>query len=260
MLNEEIVEQIRKMKDEGKGISSIARELGLSRPTVLKYLGELGTNETGEAYSRKGLRGREHLSSRSGSLVQSMRDELETSKVEFEIEKIEDARSKWQERKDRERLERVEQEKGQRLEELRVRETQRIQMEVEEKERAIIQKLKQKILPLSAKQVLPASVMSSIYSEIEKILSRMNLIGVPFDELVILGQDVKNRIIAANAEAVRQSAYEYLTGLSRQVLKESLKQMFSDYRESGGELSFREFILANANSPDERETLLGLIT
>lgn len=38
MTDEETIKQIRKMREGGISVSSIARELGLSRPTVLKYL------------------------------------------------------------------------------------------------------------------------------------------------------------------------------------------------------------------------------
>lgn len=206
-------------------------------------------------------RGGRKLSVRPGSgpLVNQMKDELESSRIEFEIEKIQDARAKWQERKSREEKERAEQERIQRLEELQVREGQRQTGERERESRFIIQRVKESVLPLSAKAVLPASVMSAIYAEVEKTLSRMNLVGIPLSELVILGTDIKNRIIGANAEMVRQSAYEYLMAFSRNGLKETVKQMYNDYREHGGELSLRDFILANASSPDERETLLSLI-
>lgn len=200
------------------------------------------------------------LSARPESgLVKSMRDELEVAKVEFEIEKVEDARGKWQERKGREEKERAEQEKGQRLEELRVRETQRIQMEIEERERAIIQRVKEAVLPLSMKQVLPAHIMSAIYQEIEKILSRMNLVGVPEDELVILAKGIKDRVIQQNDETVRQALYEYFTDLARKGVKEVLKDLYNKYRMGGGELSLQDFLANASSSPDERERLLSLI-
>jgi hypothetical protein len=111
------------------------------------------------------------------------------------------------------------------------------------------------------KAILPNHIMAAIYLEIEKILSRMDLPGLPFDELVILAKGIKNRVIEQNHEAVRQALYEYFINLSRKELKECLKHMYNDYMMDGGELSYRNFIISNASRfpPEKREQFLSMI-
>lgn len=225
---------------------------------VTTDVSSMSVNDTESILDVSGRRGRKLSVRPVSGLVQSMRDELETSKVEFEIEKIEDARSKWQERKDRERKEKAEQERAERLEEHWVREGERQTEEKEIQKRNVIQKVKNHVIPAGMRAFIPAHILAFMYQEIEKVLSRMDVLGLPFSELVVLAKSIRDRVIEQNSESVRQSVYEYLMALSRNGLKECLKQMYNDYMMDGGELSYRGWILTNT-PPENQRQLLELI-
>lgn len=207
------------------------------------------------------------IKGRGGPMSILKEDAYKSEQYDFKLEMLEDDREEYRERKNRARREGAEQARLEKLERFRIVEQQRQAEAKLLKSRTIIQGVKDAVLPPAAKDVYPALVMASIYQEIEKVLGRMDLIGVPLSELVILARDIEERIIGQNADACRESASNYLRGLAEiklnQVMEMQRENFKKLYRESGSKLSYRDFMVAEINryAPEKskREEILSMI-
>ena len=212
---------------------------------VTTDVSDMSSGDSEPISNRRVLAGKKQVSVRGGSgLVQGLRDELEASRVQFEIEKLTDLKQKWQERQDRERKEKVEAERVKRLDEFLVRESQEQTAETEAKARAIIQKVKNEVLPVEMKDMIPVHIMAYMYQEIEKVLSKMDVLTLPFHELTIIAEGIKDRLIEQFSEELRPAIHDYFITLARQQLNESWRLLYHSYRERGGTLPYRNFILS----------------
>lgn len=273
MLNNGDAGKVQELRNRGFSISKIGREMNIDRKTVRRYLQEENDRtEPSRSIPQNGTvpikRDREEfhqatLKGVSGSLVQFLKDELEADKINFEIEKLKDARSQWEERKNWEKREKAEQERIQRLDELRVMEGQRQAAEREEKARIIIQKVKEMVVPFSMRTAVPSYILAVIFGEIEQMLSKTDVLGLAFDELVILAEGVKIRILGQ--EEIRQALGNHILGIVeeqlRRIVREQNQNFKKFYNESGSKLSYRDFILTELNKfpPERRKEILSLI-
>lgn len=238
--------KIKKVKDEdGQIVFILAGESTDTDVTTDMALTSVGDNKTIKK-SILSFSGKQSAS----SLVQGLRDELESARVEFEIEKIEDARTKWAKRKNEETVMKLEAEQAQRLEELLVREQGRREEEMRAKARGIIQRIKEQIVPIALQKTFPKSILGIIYLELEKLFSRMDVIGFSEDELIVLGEGVRGRIIKENYEEVRQSICGYTVGLAQMALNqaypkivEGVRQAYREYMAIGGRLPYSDWIV-----------------
>lgn len=276
MIDESVREEVVALSEKGVSIATIARQLGISRGSVYGILNGDGSGDDQprgrvlndgdlEDDQRDEVKHRTHrlrpAKGKGGPMSTLKEDAYGSLQYDFKTEMLQDEREEYRERKNRARKEELEQERLEKLERFRIVEQQRQAAEREVKARVVIQKIKNAVLPLAARDVYPTLVMASIYQEIEKILGRMDLLGIPLSELVILGTDIKNRILSQNIEAVRQSASEYLARQALCQVKQWIKDTYSDYREHGGELPMRDFILDNAGdlSPERQREFLNSI-
>ncbi len=162
----------------------------------------------------------------SGSLVQSLRDELEASKVSFELEKLEAEKKRWEERRDRERLEKAEQERIQRLEEHQTSEQQRREEQRTGRIRNIKQKIKDQIFSSTWVNFLSPQYRSKLIIEIERALSQVDVEELPEDELFCVAQGAAERVkeeVQRERDRVNQERQEQANKETREVAETILE-------------------------------------
>gem|GEM_PF-6370170 len=175
-------------------------------------------------------------------------EELKTVDLEFQIDKLIDARERWLDRRDRERDEEVvpvvQQENTpapptidhhiDRSDEIR-------QAALDNKRRSIINKVKSIICPDIEKQVLPAHITAQLLSEISRFLVKVDVLSIPIDELVIFAHDFKTRIWKAHEAEIRESMWTYVNQIGKEVITNEIMNAYQQYRKGGGKLSFNEY-------------------
>lgn len=227
MIEEETVKKIREMGRGGISVSSIARECGLSRLTVRRYLSDEGDqstslddkgNEINHHHSSLSRRDRKlSLRTGSGPLTQSLRDELEASKISFELEKLEAEKKKWEERRDRERKEKIEAEGIQRLREFQTTEQERREEERLARIRNKKQQIKNEIFSDTWVDLLSPQLRGRLIIEIERLLSLVDVETLPGNELFAIAEGA--------AEQVKQEAQRERDRISKERQDRQNKEM-----------------------------------
>ena len=272
MLSENEIEKIEDLRDKGFSVSQISKKISVDRGTVRKYFmneeendevehssypPSESPNDTNSPHRRREIRGRRRVREATPKAIsfpplESLRSEFEGAKVEFEIEKLEEAKSKWEERRDKERKEKVDEERGRQFDETALRMSEERNEERQIEARRIIQKVKYHVLSPSSKAFIPTHILGHIYSEIEKCLTRMDVLSVPFDELVILAEGILSRIIRELSEEIRPAMQGFLAEQCKVLSNRTAREEYQKYRNRGGRLSFKNFIFSVIrNMPEE---------
>ena len=198
----------------------------------------------------------------AGLLVQSLKDELEADRVAFEIEKLQDARTQWEERRDRERKEKLEQERMLRLEEVRMAEEYRQREEEQRNVRHKIQVAKKEACEGLDEFVSP-HIFIFILQEIEKAFSKMRVEETPLHELIIIAEGVRDKIIMEPpfVEEVRKALSEYLFSKGMVIMKRQIRALYQESVKQGFKASYRDWIIRIINyhfQPEDHDRLLEL--
>jgi hypothetical protein len=118
--------------------------------------------------------------------------------------------------------------------------------------RRIIQKVKHQVLSPSSKAFVPVHVVAYIYQEIEKCLAHMDVLSVPFEELVILSEGIQSKIIRELSEEIRPAMQSFLAEQCRTLSSKVARLEYQKYRNKGGKLSFKNFVFSVIkNMPEE---------
>jgi hypothetical protein len=265
MLTDEEKDKILELKGQGYSDFKIGKMLGVDAKTVRKYSKDDEENEINHPSSLKNSEPREPsirpVKGKGGPMSTLKQDAYQSAQYDFKLEMLRDEQEEYRERKNRARKEEQEQEKREKLERFRIAEQQRQAEEREKKARVVIQQVKEKALPVAIRQTFPRHIMALIYLEIEKVLSKTDVIGFSENELVILAEGIRDRVIEQNIEEIREGLYEYSVNLCLTGVKEVWKNIYDKYRMDGGDLSYRDFIFACASRlpPEKREQVLSVI-
>lgn len=166
------------------------------------------------------------------SLVDSLEDELKASRVEFEIEKLQDAKEKWMERKNREKKEEEQSEQALKFQELALRQRQHEDEKRQREVRARIQQVKNAVCDDLERKAIPAPILAMLYQEIEKLLGRMDVLSIPLDELLIYSHGIKEKLY-------KQFANEILQHVQRQAV-ETINEYLNEYLKKTCSISLQE--------------------
>jgi hypothetical protein len=130
----------------------------------------------------------------------------------------------------------------QKLEEFQITQEQRQAAEKTAKARAIIQRVKDEVLPIEMKVVIPPHILSLIYMEMEKVLSKMDIRSLPFSELVLIGEGIKDRLVGEFLDELRPAFHHYFLSIAQKQLNQSMRLTYQAYTKAGGPLSYRDFL------------------
>jgi hypothetical protein len=196
-----------------------------------------------------------------GPVSSRKEDEYRASLIDFKMERLNDEREEYRERRDRDRREKLEAERIQRFDEFQVREEQRQIEERQARVRDIIQRVKYTILPKGMDEIIPAHILAYAYQQMEKFLSRTDVCSLPFDELVIFAQGIWDRCSEEFADELAPRARDYLLKLARKQLNQGMRLSYQAYTMRGGSLSYRDFLfsIVAKRTPDKREWFFDMV-
>ena len=199
------------------------------------------------------------------SIVSSLQTELEARKLELEISKIEDAKRKWEARRDKEEIEKVEEERVLKLEEFSLMERQSHKEEREKKGRIRIQYVKDEV-SCGLKSFLPSSILGEIFLEVEKILSGMDVLNISIGELITYGRMVRDRVLKKHGPEVEMAARNHLSGTCLKMAEDTLRNLMERLRYEFSKTGawntpeeFRKFVYSAYPGVARELNLLGLL-
>jgi hypothetical protein len=196
----------------------------------------------------------------AGMVGQSLRDELEATRIAFELERLEHARFQWEERRDRERREKQEQERMVRLEGLR-------QFEKDQKSERMRQEARHKI-QIAKKEAcegwdfLPPHIFAFVLCEIEQALSKLKVDEIPTQELIVIAEGVRDRVIQEPSivDEVRKVISEKLRMAAIDLYRREIWRLYQASVNQGFEGSYEEWIMGIIDrfEPGDQEILKTL--
>jgi hypothetical protein len=199
----------------------------------------------------------------ASSLVQGLRDELESAKIQFEVEKLQDAREKWTERKDGERKERIEKEQVLKLGQFQMEETQRRREEEQRRVRHKIQIAKAEALE-GLDQILPSVITANVLQEIEGEFLKLKVDEIPSHELVTIAKAIRDKVFQDPifTDSVRESLLNYAWQASTQLLRNQMKKLYQQAVKQGrfnGSYADWLGMLANRYPEDGQKRLFEIL-
>jgi hypothetical protein len=199
----------------------------------------------------------------TSSLVQGLRDELESAKIEFEVEKLQDAREKWNDRKERERKERIEEERILKLGQFQMGEARHLEEEKQRRIRHKIQIAKAEALE-GLDQILPSVITANVLQEIEGEFLKLKVDEIPSHELVTIAKATSEKVFQDPifADSVRESLLNYAWQTSTQLLRSWVKKLYQQAVKQGRfNGSYAEWLgmLANRYPEDGQKRLFEIL-
>lgn len=204
MLSPEQIEQIKMLRDKGLKVSHIARELGVHRATIQKYLEEVD-GMAGDIEGRPSRRnkGRPWVANPSPQLknkrelCEGVDLELDIQQKLRELEQIKSAdTSAVRQTKDMVEITELNIRGAKAQKELKTLQVEEKEQEKRNSRRALIEKIKANILPPSFKAELPPDICLEILNEVSLKLSELDMGMLSEEEVWTHAVVVRNRFFA----------------------------------------------------------------
>ncbi len=213
-MGKDFKDEVRRLREEGLTITAISKALDISRPTVYKILSENGEEKKGKDVEKK-TRAYDGVIpvTNPSPKVKEMRESVELSELELRMRKS---------LKDIEKLEK------------------------EKKISQIIQEVKKKIFPVELKKLIPLNILTVAHDKVNNYLSKVDVLSIPIDELIIGALDVRNAVFRSLPENIKLEVYYrffgLLKGILADLLKEECKEFYPSLVRQGFKGSFGDFL------------------
>jgi len=269
MLTSEEKEKILELKGDGYSDYKIAKELALDPKTVARCLREEEVDGSGDGFSADGLRAfkrrrgsiaaRENLGPKSNR----KKDELASEQYDFELEKLDNERNDYRERRGREQREKIEAEGLLKLGQFQMGEAQRRREKEQRRIRHKIQIAKAEALE-GLDQILPSVITANVLQEIEGEFSKLKVDEIPSHELVTIAKATRDKVFQDPifTDSVRESLLNYAWQTSTQLLRNQMKKLYQQAIKQGRfNGSYAEWLgmLANRYPEDGQKKIIEIL-
>ncbi|OGW55047.1 MAG: hypothetical protein A2Y81_13270 [Nitrospirae bacterium RBG_13_43_8] len=197
------------------------------------------------------------------SLVQGLRDELESAKIEFEVEKLQDARERWNARKNKEHMEEAEEERMLKLAQFEMAEAHHQEEDEHQLVRKKIQRAKSEALE-GLDKILLSAITANILQEIESQFLKLKVDEIPVHELVTMAEAIRDKVFQNPlfVNSVRESLLKFAWQTHTQLLKNQMRKIYKQTLKQGtfnGSYTSWLVRLANRYPEDDQKSLFEML-
>jgi hypothetical protein len=173
-------------------------------------------------------------------LVTSLREELEASRLDWEVEKLKTLREDWEERKDRREEEKRKEQERLQGEEMALKLKQESEEKKAQERREKIQRAKEKAVPEILRKELPPEILALTYLQIEHELEKLNVIEIPEGELLAYALKARDEVWGdpSRSQEVKMAS---IRG-SLKAIDDLLHKIYEECKKKFPELTFDDFM------------------